>query len=448
MNMLLRNTNYLELAERRVVPGTSVRVVDGVIVQVGIERDVDAAAGDEVIDGGGRFLLPGLIDTHVHIQGEPHRGPTDAEPVPGARVAGDADRTRTAMLARLQGFLYCGVTSIYDAGNDHDRIFALRDDERAGRIIAPRIFCSGAFVTVTGGHGSTLGSVTAIDSLPADLPQLQAHLARRPDLLKITYDEHNWGVRPLIPILSTELLSEIIFQAHQARVRVTVHASNEAHAREAVACGADALAHPVIQSPVTDEFVWLLAAKGIPVASTLAIGERYFRLADAPSFLDEPLYRHCLSPLEREALSTTEHAAQRSNRWADWMRVMTPVAQENLRRLSTAGGIVATGSDLSLGPDLHREMELLQAAGLPPWDVLRSATEQGARYLGLQGSLGSVRPGYQADLILLDDDPTDDVSAVSSVSLVIKDGSVLDRDLLRATTTSMTSTDGQVRRDA
>lgn len=436
MNLLLRDTNYLDIDHRTIVPGTSVRVVDGVIDQVGADRDVMASPGDEVIDGDGRYLLPGLIDTHVHIHGEPHRGPTDAEPVPGEPVAADTDRKRHEMLARLNGFLYCGVTSIYDAGNDQDLMFALRDDERAGRITAPRIFCTGAFVTATGGHGSTLGSVTVIDSLPADLPKLQAHLARRPDLLKITYDEHNWGVRPLIPILSTELMSEIIFHAHQAKIRVTVHVSNEAHAREAVACGADALAHPVIQSPVTDEFVWLLAVKGIPVATTLAIGERYFRLADYPSFLDDPLYRHCLSLPEREELSTSEHKRQRSNRWADWMRVMTPIAQENLRRLSTAGGVVATGSDLSLGPDLHREMELLQTAGLPPWDVLKSATEHGARYLGMQEILGSVRSGYQADLILVDEDPTDDISRVSSVSMVMKSGTIQDRAALKVTTTS------------
>lgn len=436
MNLLLRDTNYLDINHRTIVPGTSVRVVDGVIDQVGADRDVMASPGDEVIDGAGRYLLPGLIDTHVHIHGEPHRGPTDAEPVPGEPVAADTDRTRHEMHARLNGFLYCGVTSIYDAGNDQDLMFALRDDERAGRITAPRIFCTGAFVTATGGHGSTLGSVTAIDSLPADLPKLRAHLARRPDLLKITYDEHNWGVRPLIPILSTELMSEIILHAHQAKIRVTVHVSNEAHAREAVACGADALAHPVIQSPVTDEFVWLLAVKGIPVATTLAIGERYFRLADDPSFLDDPLYRHCLSLAEREELSTAEHERQRSNRWADWMRVMTPIAQDNLRRLSTAGGVVATGSDLSLGPDLHREMELLQTAGLPPWDVLKSATEHGARYLGMQEILGSVRSGYQADLILVDDDPTEDVSRVGSVSMVMKSGTILDRAALQVTTTS------------
>lgn len=436
MKLLLRETNYVDIRHRTIRPGTSVRVIDGVVAQVGADRDVVVAPGDEVVEGDGRYLLPGLIDAHVHINGEPHRGPTDADPVPGGPVAIETDRTRSEMLARLNGFLYCGVTSVYDAGNDQDRMYALRDDERAGRITAPRIFCTGAFVTTTGGHGSTLGSVTTIDSLPADLPRLQAHLARRPDLLKITYDEHNWGVRPLIPILSTELMSDIIFHAHQARIRVTVHVSNEVHAREAVACGADALAHPVIQSPVTEEFVWLLAAKGIPVATTLAIGERYFRLADDPSFLDDPLYRHCLSLPEREELSTAEHERQRSNRWADWMRVMTPVAQENLRRLATAGGVVAAGSDLSLGPDLHREMELLQAAGLDAWDVLRSATEHGARYLGRQDILGSVRSGYRADLILLDENPTHDISKMSSISMVMKSGTILDRTALRVTTTS------------
>jgi imidazolonepropionase-like amidohydrolase len=214
-------------------------------------------------------------------------------------------------------------------------------------------------------------------------------------------------------------------------LRVTVHVSNELRAREAVACGADTLAHPVIQSPVTAELLWLLAARRIPVVSTLAIGERYFRLADDPSFLDEQLYAACIEPEERERLRTDEHRMQLTNRWADWMRVMTPVAQENLRSLVEAGGVVVTGTDLSLGAELRREMQLLQAAGITPWEVLRCGTVNGAAFLGKEREMGSVAVGKVADLVLVDEDPTLDVSHLDTVSMVVKDGHVVDRTMLK-----------------
>jgi imidazolonepropionase-like amidohydrolase len=431
MALVLRNASLLDVEQRIVVPQTSVRVEGGSIAAVGPRESVLAAPEDEVVDCDGRFLLPGLMDMHVHLRAEAHRGPTSAEPVPATASESDrADKYR-ALESRLHSYLYCGVTSLYDAGNDEDIILPLREDERAGKLLSPRIFCAGAFVTCTGGHGSQFGRAVEIDALPGDVDALREHISHGPDIVKITYDEHNWGIRPLIPILNREVLAGIIAFVHESMLRVTVHVSNELRAREAIACGADTLAHPVIQSPVTAEWLWLLAARRIPVVSTLAIGERYFRLADDPSFLDERLYAACIEPEERERLRTEEHRTQLANRWADWMRVMTPVAQENLRGLVEAGGVVVTGTDLSLGAELRREMQLLQSAGLTPWEVLRCATLNGAAFLGKEREMGSVAVGKVADIVLVDEDPTLDVSHLDTVSMVVKGGHVVDRSLLK-----------------
>jgi imidazolonepropionase-like amidohydrolase len=354
--------------------------------------------------------VPGFIDAHIHLRGGGHTGPTAHVPVPAGKGVTDRD----ALLSRLRGFLRCGVTSVYDAGNDPAVILPLREAERAGLIVSPRIFCTGALLTCPGGHGTNFGA--------AHTGSLAEFFATGPDIVKITYDEHGWGVRPLIPILSPGELRLLIDACHQAMRRVTVHVSSELRAREAIAAGADSLAHPVIQSPVTDEFCWLLAAKRIPVVSTLAIGDRYPRLADHPEFLDGELYAACLSDAERAELRTTESARQRENRWADWMRVMTPVAQDNLRRLVAAGGVVVTGTDLSLGADYHRELELLRDAGLGPWDILRAATANAAAFLGRSGSLGALAPGHAADLVVVDADPSADTGNLARIWRVYKGG--------------------------
>lgn len=427
---LLRNIRVVDVAHRAVAEPGWVRISDGVVTGRGVGEPESEPGDEHVVDGGGGYLLPGLIDTHVHIHGGRHLGPTSSEPVPGSLKDELADAAYDGCVERLGGFLHCGVTSIFDAGNDGDVMFRLRDEERAGAISSPRIFCTGPLVTCTGGHGSNLGSMTRVDSLPADAAALRAHIERGPDILKITYDEHNWGVRPLISILGPEVLRGIIEIAHEARTRVVVHVSNELRAREAIGCGADALAHPIIQSPATGEFLWQLAARKIPVSSTLAIGERYFRLADDPGFVDGPLYTECLTDAEREYLRTTEHEAQVVNRWADWMRVMTPVAQENLRALVAAGGIVAAGTDLSLGADFHRELELLQSASIPVWDVLRTATVNGAVFLGREHDMGRVEAGFVADLLCVRSDPTADVTNLRDIEFVMKSGAVVDRAAL------------------
>jgi imidazolonepropionase-like amidohydrolase len=424
-DLLLKDVAAADVAAGRWVPA-DIRVAGGRICAVGQGL---AAGGARVVRCDGAFAVPGLIDGHIHLRTSGRIGPTEREPVPGAEPAGAGDRA--GLVSRLHSFLFCGVTSVYDAGNEPAVILGLRAAERSDRIVSPRIFCTGSLLTCPGGHGSGGGTATLVRSLPADAEVLEQYLASEPDIVKITYDEHNWGVRPLIPILPPRLLAAIVRFCHDRMRRVTVHVSSELRAREAVEAGADALAHPVIQSPVTDEFTWLLAAKRIPVVSTLAIGERYPRLADHPEFVDAGLYAACLSPAEREQLRTSESARQRENRWADWMRVMTPVAQENLRRLVAAGGVVVTGTDLSLGPDYHRELRLLQDAGIGPWDVLRCATVNAAAFLGKSGDLGALAPGHAADLVLLDADPAADVANLAAIRQVYKAGEPVDRPALR-----------------
>lgn len=424
MALALTGGTVVDPRTRTVTPDTSVLIDDGRIVSV--DGQVQKTA--QQIDCTGAYVMPGLIDAHVHLRSAPHVGPSQDRPVP-AHFAGEPGAADLApYLQRLQTFLYCGVTSLYDAGNDPDVILELRRLERSGAITAPRIHCTGSLITCSGGHGNQFG--VEVDDVAQVEQLVGAHLEAAPDLVKVTYDEHNWGVRPLISILAKDVLREIVRTVHAAGLRVTAHVSNELRAREAVECGVDVLAHPVIQSPVTEEFVGLLADARIPVVSTLAIGDRYVRLADDPAYLDTRLYRECEDAAERERLQTEDSAAQRANRWADWMRVMTPVAQENIRMLVEAGGILAAGTDLSFGPEMHRELELLAAAGIPAMDVLRCATHGGAEALGRAGELGTVATGAVADLLVLGSDPTSDVHNVSDIVHVLKAGEVVDRSAL------------------
>jgi imidazolonepropionase-like amidohydrolase len=398
--LVITNVTLVDGTGRPPVQGATLVIEGDRFLSVLSNGEAPPSTGDR-IDGTGKWAIPGLMDVHVHLRGGIHA---------------------------LHGYLYCGVTTIYDAGNDADVIFALREKERSGEIVAPRIFATGAIVTAPGGHGGE-GAVT-VEDFARDRPKLDEHISRSPDVLKITQDEHGWGTRPMIRYLSADLLEEIVRYYHEHGIRTTIHVSNEIRAWEAIYAGIDSLAHPVIQGPVSDRYLNMMKVTRIPQVSTLTIGDGYSRLVEHPEFLDEPLYRATMSAEEIDRLRTKTRTEWEARRWTQWMKVMTPVAQENLKKLHQAGGVVVLGTDQSLGAAVHRELELLVEGGIAPLDAVGIATRNGAVFLGRERDLGTIEAGKLADLVLLDADPVEDIDNVKKIHAVIKAGTVIDRSAL------------------
>jgi imidazolonepropionase-like amidohydrolase len=429
--LVIDHVSLVDGTGRPVQTDMAVVIEDGRFSRVTPSVALGTVAGRR-IDGRGRFLMPGIIDVHIHLRGARGEGArmvgvagagAAKATAPVAKPDPEADN-RSAALGALAGYLYSGVTTVYDAGNDPDLILPLRAEERAGKIEAPRIFATGNLITYPGGHGSEIA--ITVDSWPQAKAALDRHIAeQQPDMAKLTYDEHGWGSRPQIPLLPLDLMEEVIRYYNEHDIRTTVHVSNENRAIEAIYAGVDTLAHPDIQGPVSEAFVRLMAAKKIPFASTLTIGEGYSRLVEHPEFLDQALYRAALDPGEIDRLRTVTLPQWKARPWTWWMKLMTPIAEENIRKIDAAGGVVAVGSDQSLGPATQREMELLQAAGIAPLEVIRIATLNGARFLGKEDQLGSIEPGKLADAVLLSADPSRDVNASKAIVAVIKGGKLV-----------------------
>jgi imidazolonepropionase-like amidohydrolase len=408
----IREVTLIDGTGRAPLPGVTVVIEGNRIRDVG--TTVQAPAGARTIDGGGKFLIPGMIDAHVHIRGG--RG--------GNQQAADQERDATRA---LHSYLYAGVTTVFDAGNRSEFIMGLRAKEQSGALVGPRILATGGTVASPNGHGGPYN----IEAWPGDRKLLDQHIATKPDLAKIGQDEHGWGTRPQINQLPEDLLEKIIRYYHSKGVRVIIHTSNEHNSIEAIYAGADTMAHPIIQAPVSEQYLKLMSVKRVPTVSTLTIGENYSRLADHPEFLDQPLYRDTIEPEERQRLKTEESAKQKENRWAAWMKVMTPVAQDNMKRLNDVGkDIVAAGTDQSSGPAFHRELELLVGGGISPADAVVMATRNAARALGKLEELGTIEAGKLADLVLLRADPTKDINNAKLVDTVVKNGQIIDRSKL------------------
>ncbi len=390
------------------------------------------------IDGRGRFLIPGLMDIHIHLAGFSRNGKawTPAGTPPGAEAFTVDRKVGEAALA---SYLYAGVTSVLDVGNIPQNILPLRADERAGRIMSPHIFATGNLVTYPGSHATDIA--VNISSWPEGRAALEAQVtSEQPDVQKITYDDEGWGSRPMIPIMPLDLLRHVTEFYADHGVRTTVHISNESRAREAIFAGVDSLAHTPIQGPVTEAFVKLAAAKQIPIATTLTIGDNYSRVHDDPAYLDQPLYVATMLPAERARLKAIAAAGGETaltnspplyrTTWRLWMKTMTPIIQDNIRRIDAAGGVMAIGTDASNGAATQRELELVAQGGVPPLHVITMATYNAARLLGKQQTMGSIETGKIADAVLLSADPTADIGNCKAIVMVMKAGDIVDESKL------------------
>jgi imidazolonepropionase-like amidohydrolase len=417
--LLIEHVTLIDGTGRPPIAAASVLVDDDRIRLIS-RQPIDAPANIQRIDGTGKYLIPGLMDMHIHLQGS-------AEVTPEGLLVTADDKAKG--IRALHSYLYAGVTSVYDAGNVPDYILGLRDEERGGALLSPRIFATGGIVTYPGSHGGN-EFATLVDSWPQAVPALEAHVARAPDIVKLTFEERGWGARPMIPILPVGLMQHIIEYYNDRGIRTTVHTSSEYRARQAIYAGIDSLAHPVIQGPITDSFAKLMGARKIPMVTTLTIGENYSRLAEHPEYLDGPLYQATLTADEIASLKTEKRQEYQQRKWTWWMKIMTTIAQENVRKIHDAGGILVAGTDQTTGPALHRELELLADAGIPPADIIRIATLNGAVFLGKEKDLGSIEEGKIADLVLLAADPAADIRNAGQIVEVIKAGQIIDRSAL------------------
>ena len=417
--LLIENVTLIDGTGRPSVAGASV-LVDGDRISRIARGTIDAPRGTDRIDGTGKFLMPGLMDMHIHLRGSVELSPEGLSEV-------TTDRTRGIRV--LHSYIYSGVTSVYDAGNVPDYIMGLREDERSGDLVSPRIFATGGIVTYPGSHGGNEWG-TLVDDWPEAKPALDAHIERQPDVVKLTYEERGWGAREMIPLLPLDLMQKIIHYYNDRGIRTTVHTSNEYRARQAIFAGVDTLAHPIIQGPVTQEFADLMGAKQIPMVTTLTIGENYSRLAEHPEYLDQPLYQATVPAEEIEELKTERRKEYQERKWTWWMQIMTTIAQENLRIINEAGGVLVAGTDQSSGPALHRELELMANAGIPASEIIRIATLNGAKFLGKDRDMGSIEEGKIADMVLLAADPTVDINNAKEILEVIKGGEIVDRSRL------------------
>ncbi len=384
--------------ERRTITiegGLITRIDSGFINPATIAGQVD------IIDLSDKFVLPGLMDMHVHLLGE--LGPESR--TEALHVTTSMSALRGAQHARRT--LYAGFTTVRDLGGKAEAIFALREAVDRGWVPGPRIIAAGSAIAATGGHGDVDGYKPELLELwtpetvcdgPYDCRRATRHAVKYgADWIKITatggvLSDTATGTDQQ---MTGDELNEIVETAHGLGVKVAAHAHGANGINAALRAGVDSIDHG---SFLDDESIRLFKETGTYLVPTLLPGYK------VPATMEN-------NPFFTEAIKQKAYAASAASR-------------RNFSKAMRAGVNVAFGTDT--GVTKHgrnaEEFALMVENGMTPMQAIHSATVAAAALIDRSDSLGTIRPGMVADIIAVDANPLNDISALERVSIVIKDG--------------------------
>jgi imidazolonepropionase-like amidohydrolase len=421
------------------VGNAAVIVRDGRIACVGTRAACPVPPGVETRDLSGRWIIPGLVDGHVHYS---QTGWSDGRPDQGddlrvdypyaaaiAKNRSDPDRWNRA-------YLCSGVTATWDVGG-YPWTWDLRArNER--RTDAPHVAAAGPLISARDHWLNTpaerqflfMSTPAAVDTATMFL------IASRTDAVKVWYlvGETTPGREAF-----SEMLRVAARRAAAAGVPLIVHATDLWGAKDALAAGAKHLVHSVTDKPVDDEFIRMALANGTSYNPTLVVSPNVLQY-HTRAFDERVQTLGCVDPETRGKVEATRAMPRRrTDAQLEASAANAARAREimygNLRRVHGAGIPVVMGTDAGNtftlhGTSVNQEMEAMQAAGLSPMDVLVTATRNGARAMGRGADFGTLERGKLADLVVLNADPTTDIANVRRIQAVMRGGRLHDRSAL------------------
>ena len=435
-SFLIRHTRIFTAAGKTIESG-SVLVRDGKIAEI-----YEGASPDpltlkaEVVEGAGKTLLPGLIDVHVHL-GSPG----------GVSTANEDYDTAQSMPRAAAALLYSGVTTARSVGDGLDASLKLRGELASGGKLGAQLFVCGPMFTAEGGHGEEF-----IEFAPPALREaLKAQLVRTPktpeearvqvralkaagvDGLKAIL-EAGWGDSVLHDRLDLLLARSVAEEAHAQNLPLATHTGDARDVADAVEIGSTSIEHGAWRDELPDTLLERMARQGVFYDPTLVVVEAYAQYYGASAAgLNNSLVQQAVSA--RVLKATRDFVA--SGKGADPAKAALfeqdlAQARANLLRVWTAGVPLAMGTDAGNplvfhGPSLHRELQLWVQAGIPPRVALEAATANAARLLRAANHTGSIQKGLDADLLLVDGNPLEDIAATERISLVVFKGERLHR---------------------
>src|SRR5579864_8003454 len=397
---LIKAGHLLDVKTGRLAEGQTIVVVADTIQSIGPSASVSSEPGDTLIDLGIMTVLPGLIDVHTHLTGNPDFDPYRELTTTTAKEAiNGVVNARTTLMA--------GFTSVRNVGAGGYVDVNLRDAINAGQIPGPHMLVSGPALGITGGHCDDnllpfeyhqVGEGVA-DGVAAVQQRVRQNIKYGADLIKIcaTGGVLSKGDDPQAAQYTLEEMKAIVADAHRLGRKVAAHAHGSQGILWASEAGVDSVEHG---SYINDEAIAEMKKNGTYLVPTLYLTD----------WMTENATRIGLPEM-----------------YAGKMREVIPQARANVKKAFDAGVKVAFGTDAAVYPhglNAH-EFAVYVKLGLSPLQAIQAATVNAADLLGWTGKVGSLEPGAWADVVAVDGDPLKDVTTLERVKFVMKGGEVV-----------------------
>ena len=438
--VVIRNTNVVDVINRKILSGYDVVTRNGQIASVQKTSLPQYLAGETVIDGTGKYLIPGFCDAHVHFfqSGSMFARPDAIDLRKSKPYADEIKYSHDNMEDFLRRYTAAGITSVIDVGSTYS--FLDQRDSFANKPYAPQVAMTGALLTTyippafkdVPKNDIPFIMMRTDDSVRLSVRELKAGGA---DFIKIWYivldADKEKGARKNLP-----LVQAVIDEAHKNNMRVAVHATERITAQLAVEAGADYLVHNVEDEVLTPAFVQLLKNKQVVLCPTMvvagnyrkAFGHNYHFTADELSIVN-PFTAGTLIdfPLPDTSVGNRYIRSMNSPRNKALQAHTDSVLSVNLKMLQDGGVTIATGTDAGNIGTQHagsffNELKAMKDAGLDMWDLLVNSTINGAKAMGNESNTGSVTKGKTADMVLLNANPLDSLTNWRTINYVINRG--------------------------
>ena len=386
--------------------GPSTIIIRGDRIESIIAGIVPGPAGARIIDLSDKFVLPGLIDSHVHLDSD---AGGDASLVEGVTSSDAAAAYRT--LGNAQKTLQAGFTTVRNLGDGTGATLALRDFVATGAILGPRIVDAGRSLSTTSGHmdgtlslaedlHSAINQENLCDGVESCRHAIRMQIRRGVDVIKIAT---TGGVNSRIGAgLGRQIFDDevkaLVDTAHLYKKKVAVHAHGEDGVNAALAAGADSIEHGTM---ISDETIRLFKKAGAYYVPTLSTVNGYLERLKANPNAYPP-----------DVLAKVK-----------WR---IGVTGKSLEKAYPAGVKIAFGTDAGVSKHGRNadEFELMVQHGMTPSAAIVAATVNAADLLGVSQDVGTLEPGKAADIIAVSGDPLRDVTTLKSVRFVMKGGVV------------------------
>jgi imidazolonepropionase-like amidohydrolase len=444
---LISEANIIDVKNGKVSKGTSVLIKDGFIQELFTDKKMKLPPGTIVIDGTAKYVIPGMTDAHIHFSqsGSLYTRPDAFNFTRVVPYQKDRDLGFQNTTDYLNRYLRLGITAVADVGGPLSN-FKIRDSIST-KNISPTVLVTGPLFSMVddkpldNGEPPIVKTTTIVqaDSL------LNILLPLKPDYIKVWYI-----VTPELPAEKTfPIVQHIAKRTHAANLKLAVHATELKTAELAVDAGADILVHSVEDFVVSDQFVKKLVAKKVSYIPTLVVMSGYI------TAMTGQLAHHAsdlffANPFAYGSLTDPEHLIEkdlpesfkyiRSTKKYPSTKVQDSIMAINLKKVYAAGVNVVAGTDAGNIGTMHGssfviELEAMKRAGLTNAEILKSATLNSA--VCFDQNTGLIEKGKAADLVVLMQNPLDNISNVTSVEYVVKSGRILKADTLVRETPEM-----------